>query len=84
WRRMREILPLNVIEVGREELLDDAPGTLDRVCAALGLAPSEPAHDGAARVLDLQRFVPAGSGARYEPMGAGQGADRAPADDGGQ
>lgn len=84
WRRMGEILPLNVIEVGREELLDDTSATLDRVCAALGLEPSEPARYGASRVLDLQRFVPAGSGARYEPMGAGQGVDRAPADDGDQ
>jgi len=84
WNRMRERLELEIIEVARAELLDDVAGTLDRVCTGLGLEPAEEVRTAAARVREMQRFVPAGGGARYQPMGAGQGADRTPADDGDQ
>ena len=70
WQKMRDKLDLNIIEVGRDELLEDVPGTLDRVCSALGLEPAEAARDSAARVREMQRFVPAGRGARYETAGA--------------
>jgi len=68
WQRMREKLDLNVIEVGRRELLDDAAGALDTVCAELGLQVSERAREAAGWVRDLEQWVPAGSGARYSNL----------------
>ena len=65
WNRMRDKLDLTVIEVGREELLENASGAIDRVCAELGLQASDTAREAAARVRGLERWVPAGSGARY-------------------
>src|SRR6056297_1319999 len=68
WRRMRDKLDLNVIEIGRRELLEDAAGTFDRLCSELGLEPAPDARKLAVRICETQRFVPAGRGPRYEPM----------------
>lgn len=74
WKRMRDRLDLNVVEIGRDELLDDTARVVDDLCATLGLAPSAEARENALRIRGMERFVPAGSGARYEPM-AGEAAD---------
>src|SRR6056297_2501198 len=68
WRRMREKLNLNVIEIGRAELLEDPAGIFDRLCSELGLEPAPDSRKMAVRIRDTQRFVPAGRGTRYEPM----------------
>jgi len=68
WRRMREKLNLNVIEIGRAELLEDPAGIFDRLCSELGLEPAPESRKMAVRIRDTQRFVPAGRGTRYEPM----------------
>lgn len=68
WRRMRDKLDLNVIEIGRRELLEDAGGTFDRLCDALGLESAPASRKMAERIRDTERFVAEGSGARYEPM----------------
>jgi len=68
WRNMRDRLDLNVIEVGRAELLDDPAGAFDRLCSELGLEPAPASRKMAVRIRDDARFVPAGRGSRYEPM----------------
>jgi len=70
WQKMRDRLDLNLIEIGRDELLDDVAGTVDKVFDALGLAPFSEAREQALRVRGMERFVPAGSGARYAQMRA--------------
>lgn len=68
WRRMRDKLDLNVIEIGRRELLEDAGETFDRLCDALGLESAPASRKMAERIRDTERFVAEGRGARYEPM----------------
>jgi len=68
WRRMRDKLDLNVIEIGRRELLEDAAGTFDRLCSELGLEPAPAARELAVRICDATRFVAEGRGSRYEPI----------------
>jgi len=68
WRRMRDRLDLNVIEIGRAELLEDPAAAFDRLCSELGLEPAPDARKLAVRICETQRFVPAGRGSRYEPM----------------
>jgi len=68
WRRMRDKLDLNVIEIGRRELLEDAAGTFDRLCSELGLEPATAARELAVRICDATRFVAEGRGSRYEPI----------------
>jgi tetratricopeptide (TPR) repeat protein len=68
WRSMRDKLGLNVIEIGRAELLEDAGGTFDRLCSELGLEPAPNSRKLAVRISDTHRFVAEGSGSRYEPM----------------
>jgi tetratricopeptide (TPR) repeat protein len=68
WARMREHLDLRVIDVGRSELLDNAPGAAERVISELGL-PAHPAvADSAQRIRAGHRFVPEGHGARYRTL----------------
>jgi len=68
WRRMRDKLDLNVIEIGRRELLEDAAGTFDRLCNELGIEPAPAARELAVRICDATRFVAEGRGSRYEPI----------------
>ena len=68
WRRMRDKLDLNVIEIGRRELLEDAAGTFDRLCNELGIEPATAARELAVRICDATRFVAEGRGSRYEPI----------------
>src|SRR6056297_2142450 len=68
WRRMRDRLDLNVIEIGRAELLEDPAAAFGRLCSELGLEPAPDARKLAVRICETQRFVPAGRGPRYEPM----------------
>ena len=68
WRRMRDKLDLNVIEIGRRELLEDAAGTFDRLCSELGLEPAPAARELAVQICDATRFVAEGRGSRYEPI----------------
>jgi len=68
WRSMRDKLDLNVIEIGRTELLEDTAGAFDRLCSELGLEPAPDARKLAVRIRDTDRFVAEGSGSRYQPM----------------
>jgi len=68
WRSMRDKLDLNVIEIGRTELLEDTAGAFDRLCSELGLELAPDARKLAVRIRDTDRFVAEGSGSRYQPM----------------
>lgn len=70
WRRMRDSLDMNVIEIARAELLEDPGATFDRLCSELGLDPAPDSRKLATRISETQRFVPEGRGSRYEPMAA--------------
>jgi len=68
WRNMRDKLDLNIIEIGRGELLENPAETFDRLCSELGLGSADAPGKMAERIRDSQRFVPEGSGSRYAPM----------------
>ena len=68
WQRMREHLDLNIIEVGRSELLDDPAAAAERVLGELGLASDEAAVENARAIRDGHRFVPEGRGAQYRTV----------------
>ena len=68
WRRMRDKLDVNIIEIGRRELLEDAGGTFDRLCSKLGLEPDPASRKLALQIRDATQFVGEGRGSRYEPI----------------
>lgn len=68
WRSMREHLPLNVVEVDRDELLDRPGETAARVFEALGLEADADACAVAERIRAGHRFVSAGTGEAYRTV----------------
>lgn len=68
WRAMREHLPLTVIDIDRDELLDRPGETAGRVFGALRLEPDADACAVAERIRAGHRFVPAGTGEAYRTV----------------
>lgn len=66
WQRMRDHLPLEIVEVARADWCDGSDPAVRRVLDALGLAQAPESLAAARQALERQRFVPAGRGAAYK------------------
>ncbi|MDT8410312.1 MAG: tetratricopeptide repeat protein [Wenzhouxiangellaceae bacterium] len=65
WQRMREHLPLEIVEIARADWCEGSDAAVARVLDALGLPVAPEPLSAGHQALERQRFVPSGRGARY-------------------